>query len=130
VAAQDQPWDPTVQSLVAFPQALAMLGENPQWTRVMGDAFLGQPEEVMDTVQRLRGKAQAAGNLSTNEHHVIGTEAEDPDAEPVPAAASTIVVNVPPPPAQIITIVPARPQVVFVPVVHPDWVFGPWSTPT
>jgi hypothetical protein len=129
VAAQDQPWDPSVQSLVAFPQALAMLGENPQWTRDMGDAFLGQPEEVMDTVQRLRGKAQAAGNLSTNEHHVIGTEAEDPDAEPVPAAATTVVVNVPPPPAQIITIVPARPQVVFVPVVHPAWVFGPWWRP-
>jgi hypothetical protein len=113
VAAQDQPWDPSVQSLLAFPQALAMLGENPRWARDLGDAFLGQPEEVMDTVQRLRGKAQAAGNLSTNEHHVIGTEAAAPDAAP----------------AQIVTIVPARAQVVFVPVVHPAWVFGPWWRP-
>ena len=29
-AVQDEPWDPSVQSLVAFPQALAMLGEKPR----------------------------------------------------------------------------------------------------
>ena len=38
-------------------------------------------------------------------------------------------VNAPPPPTQIITIVPANPQVVFVPIYHPVWAFGPWWHP-
>ena len=33
----------------------------------MGDAFLAQPDDVMDSVQRLRGRAQQAGNLKSNE---------------------------------------------------------------
>jgi hypothetical protein len=123
-AAQDQPWDPSVQSLVAFPQALAMLGENPQWARDLGDAFLAQPGEVMDSVQHLRAKAKEAGHLATDEHHVVATE----PAPPAPVS-TTIVVSAPPPPTQIVTIVPARPQVVFVPIVHPAWVFGPWWHP-
>lgn len=121
-AAQDKPWDPSVQSLVAFPKVLAMFGENPKWVQDMGDAFLDQPEAVMDSVQFLRSKAQAAGNLATDEHQVVAVEA----APPPPA---TVVVNAPPPPTQIITIVPANPQVVFVPIYNPVWAFGPWWHP-
>ncbi len=121
-AARDEPWDPSVQSLVAFPQALAMLGENPQWVQDLGDAFLGQPGEVMDSVQLLRSRAKDAGNLSTDEHMVVSVEAAPPPPQ-------VIVVNAPPPPVQIVTIVPARPQVVFVPVFSPMWAFGPWWHP-
>ncbi len=64
----DQPWDPSVQSLVAFPQALATLGQDPAWVQRLGDAFLAQPDQVMDAVQRLRRQAQAAGNLASNEY--------------------------------------------------------------
>ena len=74
-AVQDKPWDPSVQSLVAFPQVLAMLGENPQWVRDLGDAFLAQPGDVMDSVQFLRAKAKDAGNLASNEQQVITIEA-------------------------------------------------------
>ncbi|MEF8728474.1 MAG: DUF3300 domain-containing protein [Accumulibacter sp.] len=121
-AVQDKPWDPSVQSLVAFPQVLAMLGEKPEWVNDLGDAFLGQPKEVMDSVQFLRARAKDAGNLSSNEQQVVTVEA----APPRPQA---IMVNAPPPPVQIISIAPASPQVVFVPIYNPVHVFGPWWHP-
>ncbi len=121
-AVQDKPWDPSVQSLVAFPQVLAMLGEKPEWVRDLGDAFLDQPHDVMDSVQFLRAKAKAAGNLNSNEQQIVAVE-------PAPPAPQTIVVTAPPPPAQIITIAPANPQVVFVPIYNPVHVFGPWWHP-
>jgi hypothetical protein len=121
-AVQDKPWDPSVQSLVAFPQVLAMFGENPQWVRDLGDAFLDQSGAVMDSVQFLRAKAKEAGNLASNEQQVIAIE-------PAPPPPQIIVVNAPPPPTQIITIVPANPQVVFVPIFNPVWAFGPWWHP-
>ena len=121
-AVQDKPWDPSVQSLVAFPQVLAMLGEKPEWVRDLGDAFLGQPKEVMDSVQFLRARAKEAGNLSSNEQQIVTVEAAPPPPQ-------TIVVTAPPPPTQIITIAPANPQVVFVPIYNPVHVFGPWWHP-
>ena len=69
-----QPWDPSVQALVAFPQALATLGQDPAWVQRLGDAFLAQPEDVMDAVQRLRHKAQAAGHLESNEYQKVTVE--------------------------------------------------------
>ncbi len=121
-AVQDKPWDPSVQSLVAFPQVLAMLGEKPEWVRDLGDAFLGQPKDVMDSVQFLRAKAKEAGNLSTNEQQIVTVEAAPPPPQ-------TVVVTAPPPPTQIIVIAPANPQVVFVPMYNPAHVFGPWWHP-
>jgi len=121
-AVQDKPWDPSVQSLVAFPQVLAMLGEKPEWVQDLGDAFLAQPEAVMDSVQFLRSKAKDAGNLSSNEQQIVTVEAAPPSPQ-------TIVVNAPPPPTQIITIAPANPQVIFVPIYNPVHVFGPWWHP-
>ena len=121
-AVRGKPWDPSVQSLVAFPQVLAMLGEKPEWVHDLGDAFLAQPEAVMDSVQFLRSKAKNAGNLSSNEQQIVTVEAAPPPPQ-------TIVVNAPPPPTQIITIAPANPQVIFVPVYNPVHVFGPWWHP-
>lgn len=123
-AVQDKPWDPSVQSLVAFPKVLAMFGENPQWVQDLGDAFLDQPDQVMDSVQFLRMKAKDAGNLASNAQQVVTVEPAPP------APATTIIVNnAPPPPTQIITIAPANPQIVFVPIYNPAWVFGPWWHP-
>ncbi len=121
-AVQDKPWDPSVQSLVAFPQVLAMLGEKPEWVQDLGDAFLAQPSDVMDSVQFLRSKARDTGNLSSNEQQIVNSEAAAP-------APQTLVVTARPPPAQIITIAPANPQVVFVPIYNPVHVFGPWWHP-
>jgi hypothetical protein len=88
---------------VAFPQVLAMLGENPAWVQNLGDAFLAQPDDVMDSVQFLCAKAKEAGNLRSNAYQVITVEAAPPPPQ-------TIVVQAPPPPTQIITIVPANPH--------------------
>jgi len=121
-AVESQPWDPSVQSLVAFPQVLAMMGAKPEWVQDLGDAFLADPNGVMNAVQRLRAKAQAAGHLESNQQQTIATEAAPPPATPPPA-------NAPPPPAQIITIQPANPQIVYVPTYNPTMVYGAWPYP-
>ncbi len=56
-AAETEDWDPSVKSLLAFPQVLARMDENLQWTQLLGDAFLDQQSQVLDTVQSLRRKA-------------------------------------------------------------------------
>ena len=101
-ALLEKDWDVSVKSVAHFPQVLAMMDENIEWTTRLGDAFLVQKDEVMDTIQELRVKAEAAGNLrSTEEQRVV--------AEP-----------------GVITIAPAYPGVIYVPVYDPFWVYGPW----
>ncbi|MCO6055671.1 DUF3300 domain-containing protein [Pseudomonas sp. MOB-449] len=119
----DQPWDPSVQSLVAFPQVLATLGQDPAWVQRVGDAFLAQPNDVMDSVQRLRRQAQAAGNLESNEQQKVTVQ------ETAPAPSSTTVVQ-PAASNQTIVIEPADPQVVYVPSYNPAVVYGTWSYPS
>ena len=117
----NEPWDPSVASLVAFPEVLITLGEKPDWVRNVGDAFLAQPEDVMNAVQRLRQKAQQAGNLKTNEQIKVTSAA--PEAAP---ATTTVVVKQSTPPPQVIVIEPAQPTVVYVPAYNPTVVYGPW----
>ena len=106
-ALEVQPWDPSVKSLVPFPQVLDMMSQQLDWTQKLGDAFLAQQKDVMDTVQRLRRKAQAAETLKTNEQQVVKTE----------------------PASQTIVIQPANPQVVYVPAYNPTVVYGTWPYP-
>jgi hypothetical protein len=100
-AAQNEPWDPSVKSLLAFPEVLARMDESPQWTLELGEAFLGQEPHVMDTVQGLRRRAQASGHLQ-NEQNSVRQEGQD------------------------IVIQPAQPNVVYVPYYDPYVVYGPW----
>ena len=121
----NQPWDPSVQSLVAFPQALALMGQDPAWVQRLGDAFLAQPDDVMDAVQRLRRQAQAAGNLQSNEYQKVAVQA-------APAASSVAPASSAAPAAggdQIIVIEPASPEVVYVPSYNPTTVYGSWAYP-
>ena len=60
-----QTWDPAVKSLTSVPQVLQQMNEKLDWTQKLGDAFLAQQSDVMNTVQALRAKAAAAGNLKT-----------------------------------------------------------------
>jgi hypothetical protein len=60
-ALEQQPWDPSVKSLVPFHQILRMMDLNLEWTERLGDAFLADQPGVMDSIQRLRQRAQAAG---------------------------------------------------------------------
>jgi hypothetical protein len=122
----DQPWDPSVQSLVAFPAALATLGQDPAWVQRVGDAFLAQPDAVMDSVQRLRRQAKAAGNLESNEQQRV---TEQP-AAPAPASAESTVIVQQPAAAPTIIIEPAQPQTVYVPSYNPNQVYGTWAYPS
>jgi hypothetical protein len=100
-----QSWDPSVKSLVNFPQVVTMMSQKLDWTQKLGDAFLADEKAVMNTIQSLRAKAQAAGNLkTTKEQKVIVQE-------------------------KIIVIEPASPQVVYVPTYNPTVVYGAWPYP-
>ncbi|WP_144444331.1 DUF3300 domain-containing protein, partial [Caballeronia arationis] len=70
-AVASQPWDPSVQSLVAFPQVLATMASKPDWVKQIGDAFIAQPNDVMDSVQRLRKQAHEAGNLKSGDQQKV-----------------------------------------------------------
>ncbi|MEC5387912.1 DUF3300 domain-containing protein [Uliginosibacterium sp. H3] len=107
---KDKAWDPSVQSLVAFPQLLVMMGEKPDQIQKIGDAFLADSGRVMDRVQFLRKKAQDAGNLKTTEQQKVSTTVEEGK--------------------QVIIVEPAQPEQVYVPVYQPSVVYGPWWYPS
>src|ERR1035438_9117967 len=52
--ANAQPWDPSVKALTAFPQVLAQMNYNLQWTTELGNAYYNQPQDVLDAVQVMR----------------------------------------------------------------------------
>ena len=104
-AVNNQTWDSSVKSLVAFPQVLQTMDQKIDWTERLGDAFLAQQSQVMDAVQKLRQKALEAGNLSSNSQIQV-TQSEDN-----------------------IEVAPANPEVVYVPYYDPSVVYGPWWWP-
>jgi hypothetical protein len=94
-----QPWDNSLKALARYPAILRMLDENLAWTTDLGQAFLNQPADVMDSVQRLRAQARDVGNLQSTPQQ-------------------TVVVS-----GGIIEIVPTSPQVIYVPVYQPEVVY-------
>jgi hypothetical protein len=104
-ALKDKKWDASVKSLIAFPDVLTMMSEKLEWTQKLGDAFLAQQKDVMDTVQKLRKKALEAGNLKTSKEQEIKKDGD------------------------IIIIQSANPQVIYVPTYNYTVVYGPWPYP-
>jgi len=105
-----QPWDPSVQALARYPNVLQWMDQNLDWTTELGQAFLNQQQDVMDSIQRLRQSAYNLGNLqSTPQQQVIND-------------------------GGYIEIVPVDPQLIYVPVYQPDQVYyqtaggGPFIT--
>jgi hypothetical protein len=111
-----------IQALVAFPQVLATLGQDPVWVQRLGDAFLAQPDDLMNGVQRLRRQAQAAGNLQSNQYQSVTVQA---------APAPTTSAQAPAPASSTSTIIiqPSDPQVVYVPTYNPTTTYGTWAYP-
>jgi hypothetical protein len=103
--AQNKDWDPSVKSLVAFPDLLKRMSDDTDWTQRLGDAFLSDEEAVMDSVQRLRKKAKAAGNLSKSQYTRIEEDGDE------------------------IVIEPAQERVVYVPVYDTRVIYGSWWYP-
>lgn len=101
----DEDWDPSVKSLVAFPRLLQRMDENLAWTRRLGEAFLEQEPHVMETVQQLRRRAEAAGHLLPDGR--LRTIAD----------GDTIIIE------------SADPRVVYVPYYDPWVAYGVWHWP-
>jgi uncharacterized membrane protein YgcG len=99
-AADSQSWDPSVKALTQFPSVLAMMNKNLSWTSALGDAYVSQPQNVLDAVQAMRQRAQQSGNLTSTPQEAVTTE------------------------GQTITIQPADPDVVYVPEYDPWDVYG------
>jgi hypothetical protein len=59
-AVDQQPWDPSVKALTAFPSVLGNMDKNLSWTSSLGDAYYNQQQDVMDAVQVMRQRAQAS----------------------------------------------------------------------
>jgi len=99
-AVDQQPWDPSVKALTAFPSVLGNMDKNLSWTSSLGDAYYNQQQDVMDAVQVMRQRAEEAGNLKSTPQQNITTE------------GSTIEIE------------PANPEVVYVPAYDPWLVYG------
>src|ERR1700683_5534200 len=91
-AVDQQPWDPSVKALTAFPSVLGNMDKNLSWASSLGDAYYNQQQDVMDAVQVMRKKAEDAGNLKTTpqqkvveQDSAIDIEPADPDEVYVPA---------------------------------------------
>src|SRR5579863_5339336 len=74
-AAKQQNWDPSVQALVIFPDAMALLTRDVQWTTALGNAFLAQQADVMDAIQRLRARAHDNGRLRGTPQEIVTAQA-------------------------------------------------------
>ena len=99
-AVDKQPWDPSVKALTQFPSVLDNMSQNLSWTSSLGDAYFNVPQDVMNAVQSMRAKAQAAGNLKSTPQQTVTTQ------------------------GQMIVIQPANPTVVYVPTYSPAVVYG------
>lgn len=108
-AVKDKDWDTSVKSLVAFPDVLKQLNEHLDWTQKLGDAMIEQQADVADSIQRLRAKAAAAGNLQSTPQQAVTTEGSGDNIQYI--------------------IQPANPEVVYVPQYNPSWAYGPWPYP-
>jgi hypothetical protein len=99
-AVNTQSWDPSIKALTELPSVLANLDKNLSWTSSLGDAYINQPQEVMDAVQTMRARAKQAGNLNSTSQETVTQQ------------------------GQTIVIEPADPQIVYVPEYDPWLVYG------
>lgn len=104
-AVDNEPWDPSVKSLAAFPDLLKAMGDQPQWTDRLGQAFAASEGDVLRTVQELRARADRAGSLRSDERLVV--ERDGP----------------------VYVVEQASPEVVYVPYYDPRVVYGDWWWP-
>ena len=98
--ADAQNWDPSVKGLTAFPQVLAEMDRNLRWTTALGNAYYNQSQDLLQAVQVMRQRAQAAGNLQTTAQETVSYDQGN------------------------IEVAPANPQVVYVPAYNPWSVYG------
>lgn len=99
-ALKQQDWDPSIKSLCPLPSVLKQMSDNLDWTQDLGDAFLGQKAELMQTVQKMRHKALEAGTLKSSEQQKVSED------------------------DKVIVIESTKTEVVYVPTYSPTVVYG------
>jgi Protein of unknown function (DUF3300) len=122
-ALAKQSWDDSVKALAQVPTVLAMMADQLDWTQKLGDAVLAQQPELMDAIQRLRGRAQANGKLQSTKEQTVTVKSAAPaqggggQAQEGQAAAQYIVIE------------PTSPTEMYVPYYDPTVVYGAWPYP-
>src|SRR5215831_19503556 len=97
---ESQNWDVSVKAVAHYPEILAMMAEHPDWTASLGQAFITQEPAVAHSIQRLRIAALNDNVLrTTSQQHVIVQH-------------------------NVVKIVPARPNVIYVPIYDPYSIWG------
>ncbi len=99
-AVDKQDWDPSVKALCQFQTVLANMDKDLSWTSELGDANVNQQADVMNAIQHMRRQAQQAGNLKSTPQQTVSNQGDDIDIEP------------------------ADPDLVYVPVYNPAYVYG------
>ncbi len=104
--AVDEKWDDAVKSLLNYPEVVKSMSSDLDWTSALGEAVVADQGEVLQAIQAFRRKTQAVGNLKTDAKQVVVIEKE------------------------VIRIVPADPQVIYVPQYNPSTVvvYGGYSS--
>lgn len=102
-AATQQSWDDSVKALLYAPVVLAMMSKNIEWTNKLGETFIAQQQDVIDSVQRLRRQAKAAGKLESSDKQTVTVEGD------------------------IIHIEPVEEHVMYVPYYNPNEYYGSWA---
>jgi hypothetical protein len=110
-AATKSGFDPSFVALVLFPQVVTYMAGQMDWTTKVGKAFTDNRSAVFDSIQRLRAKAQAAGNLKTTPQQEVETKKTSSGSD-------------------VIVIEPANPQIVYVPQYNPQVVYTQPTTST
>ena len=105
-ALADKDWDPSVKAITAVPSVLRRMSDQLEWTRDLGEAFLAQKDELLDTVQQMRGKALGAGSLVSTPEAPVTTRDD-----------------------KVIVIESPQPDVIYVPTYSPLVVYGGWACP-
>ncbi len=108
-ALAKESWDDSIKSLARVATVLAMMSDKLDWTQKLGDAVLAQQADVMDSVQRLRARAQSNGKLESNSQQTVNVKSENQQ--------------------QYIVIEPASPSEIYVPYYQPAVVYGAWPYP-
>jgi hypothetical protein len=100
----NQPWADSVKSLAHYPEVVRWMDENLSWMRQMGDVFETQPADVMNAIQRMRVQARSVGLLTDTPQQRVVVQDEE------------------------ICIVPAEPDVIYVPRYDPEilWMRRPY----
>ncbi|MBP6317178.1 MAG: DUF3300 domain-containing protein [Rubrivivax sp.] len=94
----DEKWDDSVKSLLNYPDVVKTMSDDLDWTSALGEAVVADAGAVLEAVQGFRRKAQAAGNLKTDDKQTVQVEKE------------------------VITIVQSNPEVIYVPQYNPTTV--------